>query len=81
MKQVVHWLVSRRFRRREITGGRGISIFFREGGSLCSGCKDQIKEIDLIRGGNGLVPLPASRNGRQLVLLLMLSVEPSLWHK
>jgi len=32
-----------------------------------------------MHSGDGLVLLPDSRDGRQLVLLLTLSVEPSLW--
>jgi len=35
-------------------------------------------KVDLVHGGDGLVLLPDSRDGRQLVLLLTLSVEPSL---
>jgi len=39
---------------------------------------DEIIEVDPIRSGDGLVLLPDGRDGRQLVLLLTLSVEPSL---
>jgi len=40
---------------------------------------NQIVKVDPIRGGDGLVLLPDGRDRRQLVLLLTLSIEPSLW--
>jgi len=58
--------------------GRRVSIFFRRGGRVCSRGDYQIIEVDLIRGGDGLILLPGSRDGRQLILLLMLSIKPSL---
>jgi len=55
------------------------SIFFGRGGVLLPRGKDEIIEVDPVHGGNGLIRLPSGRNGRQLVLLLMLSIKPSLW--
>jgi len=78
MKWVMCGLVSSWLRGREITWSWGFSIFFRRGGRVCSRCNYQIVKVDLIHGGDGLILLPDSRDGRQLVLLLMLSVEPSL---
>jgi len=57
----------------------GSIFFFGRGRVLSSRCKDEIFEIDPVHGGDGLVLLPSGRDGRQLVLLLTLSVEPSLW--
>jgi len=51
-------------------------MFFRRGGVLLPRGKDKVIEVDLVRDGDGLVQL---LNGRQLVLLLTLSVKPSLW--
>jgi len=71
--------VSNRFGQREITGeGLGSILFLRRGRVISSRREDEIIEVDPIRGGNGLVLLPDGRDGRQLVLLLMLSIEPSL---
>jgi len=79
MKQVTWGLVSRRLGWREITGGEGGSILFlRRGRVISSRRVDEIVEVDPVRGGEGLVLLPDGRDGRQLVLLLTLSVEPSL---
>ena len=79
MKRVTWGLVSRRFGWREITGGgEGSILFLRRGRVISSRREDEIVEVDPIRGGDGLVLLPGGRNGRQLVLLLALSVEPSL---
>jgi len=66
---------------RKITGGRlGCSIFFFWWRRILSSRReDEIVEVDPVRDGNGLVLLPDGRDGRQLVLLLTLSVEPSLW--
>ena len=72
-------LVSRRFGQREITGeGLGSILFLRRGRVISSQREDEIVEVDPIRSGDGLVLLPDGRDGRQLVLLLTLSVEPSL---
>ena len=79
MKRAVCWLVSSWFGCREITRSGGFSIFFRGEGRHFSGSYYQIVEVDPIRGGDDLVLLPDSRNRRQLVLLLTLSIEPSLW--
>ena len=71
-------LVSRRFGWREFTGGgEGSILFLGRGRVISPRHKDEIVEVDLIRGGDGLVLLPDGRDGRQLVLLLTLSVEPS----
>jgi len=79
MKRVTWGLVSRRFGLREITGGgEGSILFLGRGRVISSGCREEIVEIDPIRGGDGLVLLPGGRDRRQLVLLLTLSVEPSL---
>jgi len=79
MKWVTWGLVSNRLRRREITGGLlGSILFLRRERVISSRRVDEIIEIDPIRSGDGLVLLPDSRDGRQLVLLLTLSVEPSL---
>ena len=53
-------------------------MFLRRGWVISSRCVDEIVEVDPIRGGDGLVLLSDSRDGRQLVLLLTLSIEPSL---
>jgi len=53
-------------------------LFLRRGRVISSRRVDEIVEVDLICGGEGLVLLPNGRDGRQLVLLLTLSVEPSL---
>ena len=79
MKQVACWLVSSGLECREITGGGGFSIFRGGGGVLFSESYNQIIEVDPIRGGHGLILLSDGRDGRQLVLLLTLSIEPSLW--
>ena len=72
-------LVSRRFGRREITGGgEGSILFLGKRRVISSRRVDEIVEVDPIRDVDGLVLLPGGRDGRQLVLLLMLSVEPSL---
>jgi len=73
MKQVVF------LSRRRSLGLREFAIFFRGRGALLPGGKDKVIEVDPVRGGDGLVRLPNGRDGRQLVLLLMLSVKPSLW--
>jgi len=57
----------------------GSIFFFERGRVLSSRRKDEIVEIDLVCGGDGLIPPPSGMDGRQLVLLLTLSVEPSLW--
>ena len=54
-------------------------MFFRRGGVLLPRGKDKVIEVDLVRDGDGLVQLLNGRDGRQLVLLLTLSVKPSLW--
>ena len=72
-------LVSRRFGWREITGGGEGSILFLGRRRVISSRRvDEIIEVDPVRGGEGLVLLPDGRDRRQLVLLLTLSVEPSL---
>ena len=53
-------------------------MFFRRGGVLLPGGKDEVVEVDPVHGGDGLIQLPNGRDGRQLVFLLTLSVEPSL---
>jgi len=53
-------------------------LFLRRGWVISPRRVDEIIEVDPICGGEGLVLLPSGRDGRQLVLLLMLSVEPSL---
>jgi len=79
MKWVTWGLVSSRLGRREITGGwLGSILFSGRGRVISSWCKDEIVEGDLVRGGDGLILLPDGRDGRQLCLLLTLSVEPSL---
>jgi len=52
---------------------------FGRGGVLLSRGEDEVVEVDPVCGGDGLIRLPNSRDGRQLVLLLTISVEPSLW--
>jgi len=55
------------------------SDHFWKGGALLLGGKDEVVEVDLVRGRDGLVQLPNGRDGRQLVLLLTLSIKSSLW--
>ena len=55
------------------------SDHFWRGGALSLGGKDKVVEVDLVRGRDGLIQLPNGRDGRQLVLLLTLSIKSSLW--
>jgi len=80
MKWVTCGLVSSWLGVREITGGWSGSIFFFGRGWVISFWREnEIVEVDLVRGGDGLILLSDGRDRRQLVLLLMLSIEPSLW--
>jgi len=78
MKQMVNWSTRSWFGHRKISRSGRFSFFSRRGGILFTGLSEVVREVYPMCGGDGLILLLGGRDRRQLVLLLMLSVEPSL---
>ena len=61
---MVCWLERRRLGHREITRGRGSTVFFGRRRVLFMGCGEEGREVDPVHDGDGLILLPGSRDGK-----------------